>query len=74
MSIVHDLRGTVSASNYGAPLFNLPRSRLNYRSSCESLGVAFLQSANALDFVTGPLLAIDRLILEYVSLRFFFCL
>lgn len=35
MSIVNDLQGSVSASNYGAPLFNLLQSRSDYRSSRE---------------------------------------
>lgn len=36
----------VSASNYDAPLFNLLRSRSDYRSSREPLGVAFRECTN----------------------------
>ena len=35
----------VSASNYGTPLFNLLQSGSNYRSSRESLGVAFREKS-----------------------------
>lgn len=42
----------VSASNYGTPLFNLLQSRSNYRSSRESLGVAFRERARTFSRIT----------------------
>lgn len=42
----------VSASNYGTPLFNLLQSRSNYRSSRESLGVAFRERARTFPRIT----------------------